>query len=111
MQNIGFKYLRLRKNPRQELQHEFWAGSNKWVFGGWVYGRGCCSPEGWDLSDIGQADEPPYSWDDYTWKKIEVYVKYNAPGSANGIERIWFDGNLAYEKTNAEFRGCRNKKD
>jgi hypothetical protein len=38
------------------------------------------------------------------WHHIENYVKMNTPGKHDGIIRGWFDGKLAFEKTNFRFR-------
>jgi hypothetical protein len=39
-----------------------------------------------------------------TWYLVELYVKMNTPGQANGISRAWINGELKYEKTNMEYR-------
>ena len=44
---------------------------------------------------------------DGNWHKIEVYVKYNTGGAnwkADGIHRVWFDGVIIKDKTDAVFR-------
>lgn len=38
------------------------------------------------------------------WYLVEMYVKMNTPGQANGIIRGWVDGILSYQKTNMIFR-------
>ncbi len=38
------------------------------------------------------------------WIAIEIQVKMNTPGQADGILRGWKNGELAYEKTNMEYR-------
>lgn len=39
-----------------------------------------------------------------TWYLVELYVKMNTPGQANGVSRTWINGELKYEKTNLEYR-------
>ena len=39
-----------------------------------------------------------------TWYLVELYVKMNTPGQANGISRAWINGELKYEKTNMQYR-------
>lgn len=38
------------------------------------------------------------------WYLVEIYIKMNTPGSANGIARAWINGTLKYEKTNLVLR-------
>ncbi|MGH8501154.1 MAG: hypothetical protein ACREVE_01540 [Gammaproteobacteria bacterium] len=38
------------------------------------------------------------------WYRIEMQIKMNTPGQADGIARGWVDGKLAYDKTNMVFR-------
>lgn len=38
------------------------------------------------------------------WYAVELFVKMNEPGVADGVVRGWIDGVLAYEKTNLVFR-------
>lgn len=38
------------------------------------------------------------------WYLVELYVKMNTVGSADGVLRTWINGELKYEKTNVEFR-------
>lgn len=38
------------------------------------------------------------------WYAIEMYVKMNTPGKADGVVRGWVDGQLSYEKTNMIWR-------
>lgn len=38
------------------------------------------------------------------WYRVEMQVRMNTPGYRNGILRGWVNGNLAYEKTNMEWR-------
>lgn len=38
------------------------------------------------------------------WYAIEMYVKMNTPGQADGVVRGWVDGKLSYEKTNMIWR-------
>jgi len=38
------------------------------------------------------------------WYRVEMFVKMNTPGVANGVIRGWVDGVLSYEKTNMIFR-------
>jgi hypothetical protein len=38
------------------------------------------------------------------WHHIENYVKINTPGNHDGVIKGWFDGELAFEKTNFRFR-------
>ncbi len=38
------------------------------------------------------------------WYGIEMYVKMNTPGQADGIVRGWIDGKLSYEKTTMIWR-------
>lgn len=44
------------------------------------------------------------------WYEVEQYVKLNTPGQANGIMRAWVDGQLAFERTDLEFRSVSNLK-
>jgi hypothetical protein len=43
-----------------------------------------------------------------TWYLVELYVKMNTPGQANGVSRTWINGELKYEKTNMEYRLAGN---
>ena len=43
-----------------------------------------------------------------TWYLVELYVKMNTPGQANGVSRTWINGELKYEKTNLEYRLAGN---
>ena len=38
------------------------------------------------------------------WYAIEVYVKMNTPGQADGVLRGWVDGVLSYDKTDVRYR-------
>ena len=38
------------------------------------------------------------------WHHVENYVKMNTPGKHDGIIKGWFDGELAFKKTNFRFR-------
>lgn len=38
------------------------------------------------------------------WYLVEIYVKMNTPGKADGVVRGWMDGVLSYEKTNMIWR-------
>jgi hypothetical protein len=38
------------------------------------------------------------------WYAVEMQVKMNTPGQADGVLRGWVDGQLSYEKTNMVFR-------
>lgn len=38
------------------------------------------------------------------WYLVEVHVKMNTPGQANGVMEAWLDGQLRYQKTNVNFR-------
>ncbi|MBM4261298.1 MAG: hypothetical protein FJ145_07640 [Deltaproteobacteria bacterium] len=38
------------------------------------------------------------------WYLVEVHVKMNTPGQANGVMEAWLDGELRYQKTNVNFR-------
>jgi hypothetical protein len=45
------------------------------------------------------------SWNDYAlpagqWVRTSVYLKYNTPGQANGVYRLWRDDQLVCETTN-----------
>jgi hypothetical protein len=48
----------------------------------------------------------PVSWGggtklgDTRWHKLEIYVKHNTPGIADGIGRVWLDGKVAQESVN-----------
>lgn len=38
------------------------------------------------------------------WYLVELRIKMNTPGQANGVMQAWLDGELRYNKTNANFR-------
>lgn len=38
------------------------------------------------------------------WYLVELHVKMNSPGVANGVMEAWLDGELRYRKTNVNFR-------
>lgn len=38
------------------------------------------------------------------WHRVDVWVKLNAPGQSNGIQRFWVNGTLAGEWTGLDFR-------
>jgi hypothetical protein len=40
-----------------------------------------------------------------SWDQVEVEVKMNTPGVADGLVRMWVNGALYIERTNIEFRG------
>ena len=60
----------------------------------------------WYWEKIGATDGPiSYgdSWrgcGDQLWHKLEIYIKANTTGQANGILRIWEDGEIVEENTN-----------
>lgn len=43
-------------------------------------------------------------FDNNRWYLVEMFVKMNTPGVADGVIRGWVDGVLSYEKTNMLFR-------
>lgn len=38
------------------------------------------------------------------WHEIRLFMKMNVPGVANGIQKVWFDGDLAWEKDDLLYR-------
>lgn len=48
------------------------------------------------------APDPVYYVEEGVWHKIEFYKKLNDIGSANGVERIYIDGDLKVELTGIE---------
>jgi hypothetical protein len=40
-----------------------------------------------------------------TWNEVQMELQLNTPGAADGIIRIWLNGALVYEVTNASIRG------
>lgn len=52
---------------------------------------------GWNLGPTGVLAKS-------RWYAIEQYVKMNSPGRPDGILRVWIDGQLAFNKTDALFR-------
>src|SRR5262249_51620933 len=52
----------------------------------------------------GRADEEPFIFPAGRWVKIEQEVVLNAPGQADGILRVWIDGDLVVERTDMTFR-------
>jgi hypothetical protein len=59
---------------------------------------------GSDGSDAGSCGKGPAGLVNGSWYLVELYVKMNTPGQANGISRAWINGALKYEKTNMEYR-------
>jgi hypothetical protein len=89
----GDKLLRLY--PHDNLESFFVAarmnvpGGPMFVF--WEQVNGKAGPEFWGGStQLG----------DTRWHKLEIYVKHNSVGAADGVLRVWLDGNVAQEATN-----------
>ena len=55
-------------------------------------------------SDAGSCGKGAAGLVNGIWYQVELYVKMNTPGQANGISRAWINGELKYEKTNMEYR-------
>lgn len=66
----------------------------------------CSSPRGLgsDGSDASSCGKGAAGLVNGQWYLVELYVKMNTPGQANGISRAWINGVLKYEKTNVEYR-------
>lgn len=95
------------------------ASNNNQEFGafdnqGWgtnLYGAGsgtsCASSPsnlGSTGSDASSCGKGPAGLVNGAWYLVELYVKMNTPGQANGISRAWINGELKYEKTNMQYR-------
>jgi hypothetical protein len=52
---------------------------------------------GWNLGPTGMLEKN-------RWYSVEQQIKLNTPGRADGILRVWVDGQLAFEKSNLRFR-------
>lgn len=94
-------------------------GDNNQEFGafdnqGWgtnMYGAGSgtsCASSPTNLgstgSDASSCGKGPAGLVNGTWYLVELYVKMNTPGQANGVTRTWINGELKYEKTNMQYR-------
>jgi hypothetical protein len=64
---------------------------NTTLFAYWEEIAGQPGPEFWgDSSSLGDGQ----------WHKMEIYVKHNTPGVANGTVRVWQDGAVKQQATN-----------
>jgi hypothetical protein len=52
------------------------------------------------------GQDGPTSWGkgtrlgDMQWHQIQIYVKHNTPGHADGVHRVWLDGQVTQESVN-----------
>jgi hypothetical protein len=60
---------------------------------------------GWDARNFYQNQGTPIAFLPGRWYCIEVYVKLNTPGAADGELAAWIDGELKLSYTGREFRG------
>jgi hypothetical protein len=61
---------------------------------------------GWDARNFNQNQGVPVVFQPGRWYCIEVYVKLNTPGAADGELAAWIDGDLKIAYTGREFRGA-----
>ena len=78
------------------------AGANaKRAIGTYAYaantGGGLGEVWGWNLGPTGLLEKN-------RWYAVEQHVKLNTPGLADGILRVWVDGQLAFVKANLRYR-------
>jgi len=59
----------------------------------------------WDSKNFYQNQGDPVVFDTDRWYCIEVFVKLNTPGAADGELAAWIDGALKLSYTGREFRG------
>ena len=59
----------------------------------------------WDSENFYQNVGSPVTFDDDRWYGLEVYVKLNTPGAADGELDAWIDGRLKLRYQGREFRG------
>lgn len=60
----------------------------------------------WDSKNFYQNQGTPVVFEGDRWYCIEVFVKLNAPGSADGELAAWIDGDLTLSYTGRQFRGA-----
>jgi len=96
---LGWKWIRLKHGQVDGIQAEFFCNSESWGTQVVSYQTG------------GFHDNPSLNWNWYTggmadgnWHKVEVFGKYNTDSQANGILRVWGDGNLKFESTSFVWR-------
>jgi hypothetical protein len=78
----------------------FW-DNEPWGQGEFTLPFGSCSTPG-DIGGCGTGTGGQFEND--RWYLIEMFVKMNTPGHADGVIRGWVDGQLSYEKTNMVWR-------
>jgi hypothetical protein len=61
---------------------------------------------GWDARNFYQNQGTPLVFQPGRWYCVEVYVKLNTPGVADGELAAWIDGELKLSYTGREFRGA-----
>jgi hypothetical protein len=72
----------------------------------------CNSTYGFGGGTNGPSTTPPYCGigvpgiSPGVWHLVELHVKMNDVGSANGVMEAWLDGTLRYQKTNVIFRNA-----
>lgn len=76
----------------------------------WGTDSGCSDKTGFGStgSDAGSCGKGAAGLANGVWYQVELYVKMNAVGQANGVSRAWINGELKYEKTNMEYRLAGN---
>lgn len=85
-----------RMSPISTVADDFFLNAQMENAGGpllsyWATINGSAGPIFWgDSSPLGDGQ----------WHKIEIYVKHNTPGVADGTQRIWLDGSLKQQGTN-----------
>jgi len=62
---------------------------------------------GWDAKNFYQNQGAPVAFEPGRWYCVEVYVKLNTPGAADGELAAWIDGELKLTYAGREFRGAR----
>jgi hypothetical protein len=60
----------------------------------------------WDSENFYQNQGEPVTFETDRWYCLEVFVKLNTPGKADGALAAWIDGRLALEYTGRTFRGA-----
>lgn len=80
--------------------HGFW-DNIQWGQGTYSSPFGSCSTPG-DIGGCGKGDGGVLL--NGRWYLIEMHVKMNTPGQADGVVRGWVDGVLSYEKRNMVWR-------
>lgn len=82
-----------------------WSARYMWAAGGGLKAYIYAMPQGeWDKPCGQGVSASNFKFVTNRWYSLEQYVKLNSPGQANGILKVWVDGNLVIERTNIPYR-------